>query len=152
MKVQQLSLANFRGFEQIDLTFEPTINVIAGVNGVGKSSILQALAVLFSRALPEFTPSTTKPLSFTDEDISFGKPMLETSAIFTVADKQCRMVIQRIFEDDKNGDHFFDFWQTKPEIESLVISEKERESQTLRELPKLLALRTLTCDLEANRL
>ena len=42
MNIQQLSLANFRGFEQIDLTFEPDVNVIAGVNGAGKSGILQA--------------------------------------------------------------------------------------------------------------
>ena len=67
------------------------MNVIAGVNGVGKSGILQALAALFSRALPEFTPSTVRPLSFTDEDIYHGKPLLEASAIFTVANQQYHM-------------------------------------------------------------
>ena len=44
MKVEQLNLVNFRGFDQIDLSFEPDVNVIAGVNGVGKSGILQELA------------------------------------------------------------------------------------------------------------
>ena len=76
MKLHHLNLANFRGFEQIELSFEPGETLIAGVNGVGKSGILQALAVLFSRALPEFTPCIAKPLSFSDEDIQHGKPSL----------------------------------------------------------------------------
>lgn len=49
MKVEQLNLVNVRGFEQLELRFEPDVNVIAGVNGVGKSGVLQALATLFSR-------------------------------------------------------------------------------------------------------
>lgn len=40
MILEQLSLANFRGFKQIDLTFDPRVTVIAGAGGVGKSGIL----------------------------------------------------------------------------------------------------------------
>ena len=36
MILEQLSLANFRGFEQIDLAFDPRVTVVAGINGVGK--------------------------------------------------------------------------------------------------------------------
>lgn len=140
MKVQQLSLANFRGFEQIDLTFEPVLNVIAGVNGVGKSSILQALAVLFSRALPEFTPSTTKPLSLSDEDISYAKAALAVSAIFTVADQQCHMGIQRLRQAEAEGDRWNSFWQARQTSEQPIT------------YAELLAGRTLTGDLEATGL
>ena len=73
MIVHQLSLTNFRGFEQIELQFEPDMNVIAGVNGVGKSGILQALATLLSHALRAVTPSQSKALHFTDEDIREGQ-------------------------------------------------------------------------------
>jgi predicted ATP-dependent endonuclease of OLD family len=31
MILKSLSLANFRGFEQMILTFEPSLNVIAGI-------------------------------------------------------------------------------------------------------------------------
>ena len=48
MKLHTLSLANFRGFEQLDMSFEPDMTLIAGVNGVGKSGILQVLAALFA--------------------------------------------------------------------------------------------------------
>ena len=140
MKVEQLNLANFRCFEQIELAFEPDVNVIAGVNGVGKSAILQGLAALFSRALPEFTPSTARTVPFTEEDIHHGKPLLEASTIFTVADQQCHMGVQRVRGDSDEGDLWNSFWQ---------IEQAEPESIMFQEL---LAARTLTGDLEAGKI
>lgn len=104
MNLESITLANFRGFEQIDLMFDPRVTVVAGVNGVGKSGILHALAVLFSRSLPEFTPSSAKPVLFTNDDIHHGKPSLETSAVFTVADQRCHINVQRVKADDAGGD------------------------------------------------
>ena len=46
MKLESLSLANCGGFEQLDISFEPDVTLIAGVNGVGKSTVLRSLAVL----------------------------------------------------------------------------------------------------------
>lgn len=84
MILEQLSLANFRGFEQIDLSFDPRLTVVAGVNGVGKSGILHALTVLFARALPKFTPAhqlrTSLP-GFADEEIQHGRSSLTTSFV-----------------------------------------------------------------------
>lgn len=84
MILERLSLANFRGFEQIDLTFDPKVTVIAGVNGVGKSGILQALAVLFAHALPEFTParSLRNLPAFSDDDIAYGRSSLTSTMDF----------------------------------------------------------------------
>lgn len=44
MKVQTLSLANFRGFRQLELSLEPDVTVLVGVNGAGKTSVLDALS------------------------------------------------------------------------------------------------------------
>jgi predicted ATPase len=84
MILEQLSLANFRGFEQIDLKFDPRVTVIAGVNGVGKSGILRVLTILFAHALPEFTPARTmrNPPSIADEDIAHGRSSLTLSMVF----------------------------------------------------------------------
>lgn len=82
MRLERLSLTNFRGFEQIEINFEPDLNVIAGVNGVGKSGILYALAVLSSRALREFTPYNARPLSFLERDFTFGAPILIANLSF----------------------------------------------------------------------
>ncbi len=79
MKIDKLNLANFRGFEHLEISFEDDVTVIAGVNGVGKSSILQAIRTILSRAMPEFTPSRSKPIYFTDDDIYSDKKALEVS-------------------------------------------------------------------------
>jgi len=46
MILHKLNLANFRAFEQIEIEFVRDLNVIAGVNGVGKTAILDAIAVM----------------------------------------------------------------------------------------------------------
>lgn len=73
MKLRSLGLTNFRGFERLDLDFDDRLTVIAGVNGVGKSTILQAIAIAYSHSLQEFTASREKPLPILDADIQQGK-------------------------------------------------------------------------------
>lgn len=48
MKINQLTLTNFRGIENMSLTFTEKVTAIVGVNGVGKSSVLDALAIAMS--------------------------------------------------------------------------------------------------------
>ena len=45
MKINSLKLQNFRCFEDITVELNPTLNVIIGNNGVGKTTVLDALAV-----------------------------------------------------------------------------------------------------------
>lgn len=51
MRLHKLTLENFRGFEKLDLEFAPATGVpivLVGVNGAGKSSILDAIALMLS--------------------------------------------------------------------------------------------------------
>ncbi|MFA6928698.1 MAG: AAA family ATPase [Lentisphaeria bacterium] len=73
MKLKSLGLTNFRGFDRLDIDFDDRMTVIAGVNGVGKSTILQAIATAYSHTLPEFTVSREKPLPILNTDIQQGK-------------------------------------------------------------------------------
>lgn len=84
MKVEKLSLTNFRGFKQIDLHFEEDVTVIAGINGVGKSGVLQALAILSSYPISEITPIRTKKLSLLESDIQEDKESAIISALFSI--------------------------------------------------------------------
>ncbi len=93
MKLEKIYLAQFRGFEELGLSFHPRITVIAGVNGVGKSGILQAIAHAMSCALPKFTPSLEKPLVFSDEDVKNGRKQLFVQAYLTLPDAQIRVHI-----------------------------------------------------------
>ena len=38
-----LKLRNFKGIAELDLTLDDSLTLLAGVNGVGKTSVLQAL-------------------------------------------------------------------------------------------------------------
>ena len=73
MKLESLGLTNFRGFDRLDIDFDERMTVIAGVNGVGKSTVLQAIAIAYSQSLPEFTVSREKPLPLLNTDIQQGK-------------------------------------------------------------------------------
>ncbi|MCI5142038.1 MAG: DUF2813 domain-containing protein [Candidatus Electrothrix sp. ATG1] len=43
MKIQRLEIENFRGIREMQIDFHPQLNVFAGKNGVGKTTILDAL-------------------------------------------------------------------------------------------------------------
>ena len=49
MKVTSLRIRNFRGIHDLELAFKDHVNVLAGVNGTGKSAVLDCAAVLLSR-------------------------------------------------------------------------------------------------------
>lgn len=84
MKLNKLTLANFRGFEQIDIDFAEDVTVIAGVNGVGKSGVLKALTTAFSLALPKFTTSKEATISFSETDVQTDKPGLTASVVLNL--------------------------------------------------------------------
>ena len=48
IKILTLTLENFRGIKELQLPFEPGLTVIAAVNGGGKTTVIEALAMLLS--------------------------------------------------------------------------------------------------------
>lgn len=86
MKLRKLTLSNFRGFEQIELQFSEKVTAIAGVNGVGKSAVLQAISKLASYLLPEITIAKKEISSFSDSDVHSGKLAMSIGAAFEVND------------------------------------------------------------------
>lgn len=51
MKIIKVYLQNFRCFREITLNFDKKITIIVGVNGAGKTAILNAIAMSFGRLL-----------------------------------------------------------------------------------------------------
>jgi predicted ATP-binding protein involved in virulence len=137
MKLKRLSLAHCGGFEQIDIDFEPDVTLIAGVNGVGKSTLLRALAVVLSRAMPEFTPSRSTPIYFTDDDIHGDKSSLEVSVRLQIDGQTINAGVQRLRSAEEKGDRF------------ILLRQAETTEETTDFVESLRA-RTLTGDLEAG--
>lgn len=88
MIVTRLKLSNVRGVEDAEFVFKAGLNLIVGVNGVGKTTALDALRICFSRILPGLTPSRTKAMSFERSDIRLGFPFLNAVAHFQVGDQE----------------------------------------------------------------
>jgi predicted ATP-binding protein involved in virulence len=137
MKLESLSLANCGGFEQLDMSFEADLSIIAGVNGVGKSTVLHALAVLLSRTMPEFTPSRSAPLYFTDDEIYNDKGSLNVSANIRINGQSIYAGIQRLRSAETKGDRFVTLQAGK------ASAEPSDFAQSLRD-------RTLTGGLESG--
>lgn len=45
MKLHKVEITNFRCFETLPVVFQPDVNVFVGINGAGKSTILDAIAI-----------------------------------------------------------------------------------------------------------
>jgi len=69
MKLQKLKLNNFRLFPSLELEISKQVTVLVGVNGAGKSSILDALAILLSRLIGRIRSTKGTGRFFTDSDI-----------------------------------------------------------------------------------
>ncbi len=61
MQIEKIALANFRGLINSTLDFSPGINLIIGINGAGKTSVLEALRIVLAKSVPAFVE---QPLSF----------------------------------------------------------------------------------------
>ncbi len=70
MRVEKLMMRNFRGIEKMYLHFPATRTaVLVGINGAGKSSILDCMAILLSRLIGRIRTSTGTGRFFAEQDI-----------------------------------------------------------------------------------
>ena len=84
MRITTLKLTNVRAIETAEFRFQPGFNLIVGVNGVGKSTILDALRICMSRILPSTTESRAKAMAFSISDIRSGFPFLDAQLSFAI--------------------------------------------------------------------
>ena len=84
MRVTSLKLANVRAIETAEFRFQPGFNLIVGVNGVGKSTVLDVLRICMSRILPSTIESRAKTMSFAIGDIRSGHPFLDAELSLTI--------------------------------------------------------------------
>lgn len=85
MELQRLSLKNFRAFKQAEFEFKPGMNLIVGINGVGKSSVLDAIRIMLSQILPQISQSKSKRIAFKPSDIYLGETLFEIGLAFSTS-------------------------------------------------------------------
>lgn len=69
MMLKEISLVNFRGVESMTLPFTTRTTAILGVNGVGKSSVLDALAIALSNMTERIAGQAAKARDISPDDI-----------------------------------------------------------------------------------
>lgn len=82
MRVDELKLTNFRGVLDTEIKFQPGFNLIVGVNGAGKSSVLDALRILLSQVMPMFAPAPRSNHVIEVNDIMFGREFTQAQMTF----------------------------------------------------------------------
>ncbi|MDR0611607.1 MAG: AAA family ATPase [Planctomycetaceae bacterium] len=65
MYIKKILIKNFRGIHKMELELHPKLNVFIGNNGAGKSSVLEMIAMIFSRS-PIFSDGNTLPIKYSD--------------------------------------------------------------------------------------
>ncbi|MFC4474042.1 AAA family ATPase [Comamonas denitrificans] len=69
MMLQEIRLVNFRGIADMTLPFTTTTTAILGVNGVGKSSVLDALAIALSNMTERIAGQAARARDISPDDI-----------------------------------------------------------------------------------
>ncbi|MCQ1535563.1 AAA family ATPase [Methanosarcina sp. KYL-1] len=73
MKVKKVSLTNYRGAQDLSMDLNPQLNVFVGVNGSGKSTVLDAIAIMLSWAVSRINRAGAAGRPIVESDISNGK-------------------------------------------------------------------------------
>ena len=79
MKVARLRLANVRAIETAEFHFRPGFNLIVGVNGVGKTTVLDALAVCLSDVVRRTNAHRSRVVRFEAGDIRMSAGALDVA-------------------------------------------------------------------------
>lgn len=83
MKLERLCLKDFRGIHNLELDFQGKSAVLFGVNGVGKSSVLASISLLYANIINRLVRSRFKQaVNMEESDIRFGKASTHVEAEF----------------------------------------------------------------------
>ena len=79
MHIHRLQVKNYRGIQDLSLEFHPheKVQVLVGVNGVGKSALLECLAIMLSTFTERVRGDSRKARQFTDDDISIMETWMQ---------------------------------------------------------------------------
>lgn len=73
MKIKDIHIQNFRGIESLNIVnADPHVNLIVGINGAGKTSVLDAMAMLLSWLIARMRSSNAKGIFPNEEDVKIG--------------------------------------------------------------------------------
>ena len=107
MRIESLRLKNFRGFKDLEINFPENnnVSVFIGINGAGKSSVLDALAILLSRFAAKLTDTDPRSgaFPFTEDDFNFKANTFVLEVTLTDTDKNRENFFFEVSRSDGNS-------------------------------------------------
>lgn len=95
MQAIKLKLANLRALQEAEFSFKPGFNLIVGINGVGKTSVVDALGVCLSAVVNRANNLKGRVESFTQSDIRVGSSFLSVECAVGIGDKVYTYLIHK---------------------------------------------------------
>ena len=97
MILKELEVENFRIFPNLHIKFSDGINIISGMNGQGKTSILESIYYL----------ALTKSFRTSNDNhvISYNKKHFNIKSDFVTGEKEKKII--RVFHSSAEGKHLF---------------------------------------------
>jgi len=88
MIIKKLRVANLRAFSKTtEFNFQPGMNLLVGANGVGKSTVLDAIRILLSKMLPDISDCKKYNLQIKDKDITVGSDFATLELLCSLEDR-----------------------------------------------------------------
>lgn len=121
MYIKKLSLSGLRAFSQAEFHFKPGMNLLVGVNGVGKTTVLDALRISLSKVIPELTSSKARKDGFIASDIKIGSSSAQITCEFEFNNTKFSLVTfkQRLSSVPRESDNPREQTVDTPDIEQL---------------------------------
>lgn len=95
MIVTSLKLANLRAIKAVELRFQPGFNLIVGVNGVGKTSVLHALGVCLSAVTKQANKLRNRVEAFSIDDIRIGADALTVECGVRIGEQEHSYIVHK---------------------------------------------------------
>ncbi|ELZ5574038.1 AAA family ATPase [Escherichia coli] len=134
MKIEQVSLKNFRCFEQLDVTFHPQLTVLTAPNGAGKTTILDAVRIALWPFVKGFDlgSQTGKSATIQIEDVRLERREQEMEPILP-----CQITVQATgIPIREKQPHLYEWQQVREQVKPRTQSKGDRSTQVLTRLAK----------------
>lgn len=95
MIVTRLKLANLRAIETAEFRFQPGFNLIVGVNGVGKTSVLDALRVCLAAITKQTNRFRSRAEALTVADIRVGADAMTVECGIRLGDRNYTYLLHK---------------------------------------------------------
>jgi len=116
MKINWLTIKDFRGFRNCEITFPKNSNIVVfiGINGAGKSAILDAISILLNVLVKDICSSKrTSLLSYkelSEDDINLNSKTYKIDMGFSYTIKKNNIIGTKAINDDYSISLCYKFW------------------------------------------